>query len=612
MKKLIIVITLLLLVFPACSDNNEKSSPPPDPYLTNLDAGKEALENGDFETAADYFEKAISIDSKDYRAHYGRLLSYSGLVVEQLGEILKIVQSMSAPSVFVAENFQTQGFDLKEMFKGPLDLLEKYLNVVVEESSILESYEWVNFYVEHLPLHFDTSALLGEDLQEKLGDTSYVDLGGEWGLIELYWIGGTARFLLGVLDLIAAHDLDIQNIPPLNFDNGIEVFIVQLLLDNPNFLGPDPDPQEASKLFNVGDWWGDAFLQWSELTDAGTVELQHDPDQSNNVVPIYDVNKNGVYDPGDGIGLYKLLPVGINPDIANLFGQVYFSESMGQKVADTLFDDWDTFLRNVGLSLKGTLGRRLTMKDDVNPLLEDLNEKPIANILELDLHALFDDVDTKYLRDLLPYIYYDDRYKNAYVFVIEHNDPYMTREEIVDYARTQTEFAGKVTYGTASTDPIWHNVFCLVDQPHFDVDNNPSYADVEGLEKIPADCLIDVNQEIIHITYPEDTTVPDHPSLTYIAFKDPTFSGLGCINLDEWPVPYDFFTGIPNPYVPPELAGKGCQPPTQYSLNALFQYFILYFEGQEVEIFGFNLNRLFSGYSSVFSFSPMRKRWFHR
>ncbi len=604
MRRWVIYFILMLFIFYGCNGKTRKKSV--DYFKLNMTKGKQALENGNFEDAEDYFKAAIKIKEDDPEAHYGLMLSYVGQVVNELGAIVKFFTSSSSESVIEElAKFYPQGLDLKKMLKNYLEKLNELFVNVRDEADYLETFEYVHFYVEHMPITFNTSALIGEEAEEKLGNLNYLDLGGEWGLIELYWIDGMAHFLIGVLDLIYAHDLNIENIPSLDLSQGFEVFLVRILRENPNFLGPDPDPQMAEKLFEVDDNWGEAFIQWGKIVDEGTVELQHDPDQSNNVVPIYDTNKNGKYDPGDGLGLAKLLPVGINPDIANLFGQIYFSESMGQKVKDTLFEDWKNFLINVGLSLEGKLNRRLTIKDDLNPLLRDLNEKPMDNIVELNLHALFDKDHLEYLRDLLPYTYYDNVYKKAYVFVVEHNDPYMTKEEIVNYARTQTEFAGRITYATPGTDPIWHDVFCLVDQPHFDVEHNPFYQEVKGLEKIPRDCLIDVNQKIIHITYPEDTTVPDHRSLTYIAFKDPTFSGLGCINLDAWSKPEDYFTGIPDPWIPPELKGKGCQPPTQYSLNALFQYFILYFEGQEVEIFGLNLNRLFNSYKSIFSFSPM-------
>ena len=607
-KTKLFLLVFLLFTFGNCGHKSQEKGPSQyDMLVTN---GKGYLSKEDFEHAASAFEKAIKLEPQKPEGHYGRMLSYTGLVVHKLNAIVKLMAGLqSSPSFFVYSNFKRAGvFDIKSMLKDYLSSIQEYAEKVTEETDFLEKFEYVSFYIKHLPLHFDTSVLLGEEVREKLGNTDYLDLGGQWGLVELYWIGGAARFILGVLDLIYAHDFRINNMPTMNFEKGFEVFLVKLLLDNPNLLGPDPNPEEARKLFKVGPLWGDAFIQWADIMEEANVELKHDPDQSNNVVPIYDTNKNGVYDPGDGIGLYKLLPVGLNPDFANLFRQVYFSESMGKKVANTLFKDWENFLRNVGLSLKGELKRNLSIKQDLNPLLQDLNEKPMDNILELNLHALFDKEKLEYLRDLLPYIYYDDKVRKAYVFVVEHNDPYMTVQEIVNYAQQQTSFAGRVTYATPGTNPIWHDVFCLVDQPHFDVENNPFYQDVKGLEKIPPDCLIDVDQKIIYITYPEKTTVPDHPSLTYIAFKDPTFSGLGCINLDEWKKPDDYFKGIPDPYIPPDLRGKGCQPPTQYSLNALFQYFILYFEGQEVEIFGLDINQIFNRYHKLLSFSPMRKQ----
>ncbi len=588
-----------------CSKNNGKKE---DPYKIVVKTGKKQLSQGNFKDAEKTFLNALSINDKKPDAHYGLMLSYVGEVVNELGAIIKLATSL-APE-FSPQNFQPQGLDLKKIFGKEINILTTLFGNIKEQADFLEkNFEWVSFKVDHFPLHFNTSLFLGEEAQKEFGNTDQLDLGGEWGLVELYWIDGMADFLLGVMDLIGAHDLNVQEIPSdLDITQGFEISFIKILRANPNLLGPDPDPEQAKRLFKVGDEWGEAFIQWADVIDEGTVELKHDPDQSDNVVPILDINKNGKYDTGDGIGLYKLLPIGINPDIANLFGKIYFSESMGSEVKSSLFDDWKNFLINVGHSLEGKLDRRLSIEKDLNPVLRDLNEFPMANIVELDFHALFDEDHLEYLRDLLPYVYYDDKVRHAYVFVVEHNDPYMTKDEIVSYARMQTEFADKVTYATPGTNPIWHDVFCLVDQSHFDVQYNDNYKDVQGLEKIPPDCLIDVDQKYIHITYPVDTTVPDHPSLTYIAFKDPTFSGLGCINMDNWPKPENYFTGIPDPWIPPDIKGKGCLPPTQYTLNTLFQYFTLYFEGQEVEIFGFNLNTLFNNYKNVFSFTPQEKK----
>ena len=416
----------------------------------------------------------------------------------------------------------------------------------------------------------------------------------------MVWVGGMIRFLRGFIYLLYAHNWKIDNLPRWDSQAGIEVFIAKILVDNPDFLGPDPDKEQADYLFKVDDEWGNAFLIWSEIVEKANLELTKDNDLTDNIVVIMDNNNNKKLDVGDGISLYKLLPIGINPDIANTFGSVIFSESMGAEVSPTIFSDFTNFLDAFGKSFLGTLGRNFSVYKDINPLMKDTNQAEFADVLELDLHALFDENNTEYIRQLLPYLYYDSVHRDAYVFLIEHNDIFMTEDEIRNYAVSNTNFTGEVTRDTPGTKPIWKDVFCAIDTPHFDVENNSDYSDVKGLKKIPPDCLIDINKTITVENYSGETTVADHPSLIYLAFQDPTFSGLGCVNLDSWPDPDDFFTGIPSPMIPDDLKGKGCATPTQYSVNAVINYFILFYEGQQVEIFGLNINDIFNNYKDVF------------
>ncbi len=248
--------------------------------------GKAALEIGDGVGAAKYFRYAQAHDLYNRDADYG-------LVMANLTAMVNLVDSIVPLAPLFADGQQVE--------EGPSVAVGDHLQSILETSAVADfraSDEAFERLKSIRPLRFDLSRY-----PWSLGGGELLVLGGEFDRADLDFFGALTSLVLGVLDIAASHNLDINlgtlTLPSFDFAGdpltAIAGFhgLLEALLDDPyfdDFLMMEEDG--AARMAQAGVELGTAFDRLYRMFNELTTETD---DQSNDAIRFADDNSDGRY-----------------------------------------------------------------------------------------------------------------------------------------------------------------------------------------------------------------------------------------------------------------------------------------------------------------------------
>lgn len=248
--------------------------------------GKAALEIGDGVGAAKYFRYAQAHDLYNRDADYG-------LVMANLTAMVNLVDSIVPLAPLFADGQQVE--------EGPSVAVGDHLQSILETSAVADfraSEEAFGRLAPIRPLSFEL-----ERYPWSLGGGELLVLGGEFDRADLDFFGALTSLVLGVLDIAASHNLDINlgtlTLPSFDFAGdpltAIAGFhgLLEALLDDPyfdNFLMMEEDG--AARMAQAGVELGTAFDRLYRMFNELTTETD---DQSNDAIRFADDNGDGRY-----------------------------------------------------------------------------------------------------------------------------------------------------------------------------------------------------------------------------------------------------------------------------------------------------------------------------
>lgn len=258
--------------------------------LDGCDLGVEAgdpcgndLARGDFRHASYHAQEATTPADR-----YCGVLAEAGLAVEGLGYLARNVEELRA-----APGLRPAATDLRRSIENALSVLLDPLERLDEEarSLLLESPEPVT-RVAHLPLELPLGALGVASTPA----TVTVNLGGEWGRVELHLLGALSAAILGTAEFLLAHSLRVELEPPELTTAGLADFLHRhregfLVLEDGNRLAAARDLWSASLFYLVGERSGAAG--GAGLLDSIDAEMAGGAPQVDDVLALIDVDGDG-------------------------------------------------------------------------------------------------------------------------------------------------------------------------------------------------------------------------------------------------------------------------------------------------------------------------------
>ncbi|MCC6157318.1 MAG: hypothetical protein IT350_04640 [Deltaproteobacteria bacterium] len=270
----------------ACNPEEDEDETTADEAIAK---GKAALEIGDGVGAAKYFRYAQASDLYNRDADYG-------LVMANLTAMVNLVDSI----VPLAPLFE----DGQQVNEGPSVAVGDHLQSILETSAVADfraSDEAFERLEPVRPLRFD----LGR-YPWTLGGSDLLVLGGEFDRADLDFFGALTSLVLGVLDIVATHNLDLNlgtlTLPSFDFAEDPAGTVAGLrgllgsLLDDPyfdDFLMMEEDG--AARMRQAGVELGTAFDRLYRMFNELTTETD---DQSNDAIWFADDNDDGRYTRG--------------------------------------------------------------------------------------------------------------------------------------------------------------------------------------------------------------------------------------------------------------------------------------------------------------------------
>lgn len=249
----------------------------------------DALADGDFNLAQ---EAVVKYDGQAeyYVENYCGLLADTQKLIDDVGGLISLVASL-APGLAPATDFRA----LIEPALAPI--METVESLQGRAELIAGIDELPEITVESLPLALDLSALIDgvpPDLE--------VNLRGRWDRTEALALAAAPAAVLGVLDFVLAHKLEVDNLS-INFASSADV--AKFAVNNPNLLALDSG--RTAQVGKAKDWFIRA-LTAAVATQGGLLgsieaELKDGLDHSNDVVRFVDADGDGAASEGDKIVL---------------------------------------------------------------------------------------------------------------------------------------------------------------------------------------------------------------------------------------------------------------------------------------------------------------------
>lgn len=224
-----------------------------------------------------------------YVENYCGLLADTQELMDQIGGLVSLIAGYLAP-----------GIQPQTDYRGILEPALNPILVTVEKMQaraelIAGVSDLPEIRVPSLPLNLDLSALIDNvpaDLE--------LNLNGRWDRTEALLIAAAPAALLGALDLVLAHKLDLNG---LSFDFGTSADIAKWYLDNGNLLALD-----SGRLAQVGEakTWFIKALTAAVVTNGGilgSIEAEYADglDHSQDVIRFVDVDGDKKVSEGDQI-----------------------------------------------------------------------------------------------------------------------------------------------------------------------------------------------------------------------------------------------------------------------------------------------------------------------
>ncbi len=290
MKRCLIVgIALMLALAPFVAGCNPEEEEDDVSASEAIAKGKAALEEGDGVDAAKYFRYAQDRDPDRRDADYG-------LVMANLLAMVNLVDSIVPLAPLFADGQQVE--------QGPSVAVGDHLQSILETSAVADfraSDEAFSRLDPVRPLRFDLGRYAWS-----LGGSDLMVLGGEFDRADLDFFGALTSLVLGVLDIAASHNLDLNlgtlTLPSFDFAEDPAGTIAGLgdlldsMIEDPyfdDFLMMEPDG--AERMAQAGVELGTAFDRLYRMFNELTTETD---DQSNDAIWYADDNGDGRYTRG--------------------------------------------------------------------------------------------------------------------------------------------------------------------------------------------------------------------------------------------------------------------------------------------------------------------------
>lgn len=202
MQKLLRILLLFVLAGTGCTKEiGEK--------FTQIDRGKEYLSYGQFREALNEFNSVAQKDPDNCDAAYGILLANTGIGIETLSNLFNTALSLFTQGGTAPVNLASSSEILPEA-ENPIDsLIESFFIPFLSEFEQVEkSVQKIeglqcSFYLEHYVVDFRLSNLL----------RIYVDLRGEWSIVEAKLIGAVFDLINALDYIVLSLDLSINTGP---------------------------------------------------------------------------------------------------------------------------------------------------------------------------------------------------------------------------------------------------------------------------------------------------------------------------------------------------------------------------------------------------------------
>lgn len=241
-----------------------------------FDAAQEAV--AQYDGKADY-----------YVENYCGLLADTQELMDQIGGLVSLVARYLAP-----------GLQPQTDYRGILEPALDPILVTVEKMQaraelVAGASDLPEITVKSLPLNLDLSALIDNvpaDLE--------LNLKGRWDRTEAQLIAAAPAALLGVLDLVLAHKLELDG---LSFDFETSASIAKWYIKNSTLLALDSG--RTAQIAEAKTWFLKA-LDGAVVTNGGilaTIEAEYNDglDHTNDVIRFVDVDGDKKVSPGDQI-----------------------------------------------------------------------------------------------------------------------------------------------------------------------------------------------------------------------------------------------------------------------------------------------------------------------
>lgn len=379
MKRIIAVLVIAVLALICCACNPEDEADD----LSVADAvakGKRALSYNDGVDAARYFRYVRDKDAFNTDGAYGLVLANLQAMMNLVDSIVPYIDLFSGdPAAVEPEPAWSTG---------------EAIGHILDTSALADFQDSESAFVllePARPLRFDLSRY-----EWWLGDANLLSVGGEFDRSDLYLFGSVNALLLGVLDVVSAHNLDLNlgslAIPPIDLVGdpvGTLEGLSELLhniLDDPYFpdtltMDEDGGPLMADAGVRLGDACDRLYRVFNELS----VETD---DQTDDPIGYFDDNANGRYD--RHVDRVRMGDVVLSPEAASVL------RNLGANLRDAFWEG-STADRNPLAVDRLTLG----MLNELLVALGVLEEPILPDAIGFNIGKFFSDPHPAGLRGLV-------------------------------------------------------------------------------------------------------------------------------------------------------------------------------------------------------------------
>jgi len=500
----------------SCSEDNEIST------KALIDAGSACLKEGKTDCARKNFNQVVSREPKNCSGNWGLILASLQDISSQLNIVLTFIPAGAPPSL------KPQQQDWQEIIELIIEPVEADLKEIYGRTITVETEPDCVFRLDGLPV--------------SIRSTKYY-IGTEWSVDEARILGGATHSIEGVLDLLLAHDLDIECV----ITNG-QSLLDELSLDDiiRSVRATGSLIQACPEFLTIGDetrldacpW---EFAQTVNELEPFSDDLIAEEGNPNAVAYFEDINSNNALDGGDTIGIGCTIDTGANCFATedNPDGAITIPLGVTTEAVDIIKDFMDKTRHSLdGETFPPALNGITFKLSDLNPLLTAVGINiTLPGFMAVDAGAFFkgkcegDAANNncnypsppkfKPFRELLPY--YTDMGGGKYVHVMEG--------ELL--TETSTCPAGAPSYYTCQDSTHFFAVGSYVTNPATGGSSPSStvYIDADGI--LPIGCtLTDCAGSPI-------TGLGTSMTILYTAMQDPGLNGALYVDLGQIEPPYN-------------------------------------------------------------------------